>query len=697
LLQQISPSLHRSNSVPADAAPASNPSPQPATVPNQFAGTPLSTPDRAGRLTRSASMPGRQSLATLRRDDPWGVAPKGSAEDWSARTTSFLQVQMTGRFEQRHLDPLTPLFGHPVDFSRPKVAKQQQIAVAMQSFQASLVKMDSTGPAGRDFVAAPRDLMLHDKKDGGLGLKEAEFNGSGYGGRTNADPFSQAVLWASTAEAVTKHFKPGDTPVIAVSVSGMEDVDNPKPNAILHEHMTNALVIAKGLESTLQAEVRTCTLADITSGKVKLDDRKPTVVFDYTTRFLDTMQVSGQQITLGGRPVNGVVDNPSHGAETAVTGVFNDRLTGCLKVKHGGDLQFLSFNSTDAIGQSKSNSHAMFNAFTQLHGAQYGLLSDPIHYKDVDVRGEYGSEKGKQAVLDVVKQLLAEGRNCILKPSNAGNGKGITFIDIKDGKAPSDAELRAAVDNMWAEIDKFYKDANGKYSAGETITVEETLQLSTVHNPHNPQDPQNGKTFDFRAPVIQAKGDILLQQLGKPEFSQHLEPGFKEKIDPNAYYLFSIPTVAKVNAGTTRVNNITASTVSAAPDGSRNLLALQNPANLAKIGLTVEDNLQIAKWNTAQAKFAIEQLDAHGGNMPSGPGMPQQATAPDPATPSGKRTAGTPVIAAGLAAAGSLVQGVVRSSVNTVVDTLTSGIKAIPDLTAEAGPKLPRAPEGPAM
>lgn len=529
---------------------------------------------------------------------------------------SFLQTQMNGLFKMQHLEPLMPLFGHPIDFSRPKVAAQQNIKMAMDSFQASLVKIDSVGPAGQNFVAAPRDLMLYAKKDGGKGLKEAEFNGAGYGGRTNADPFSQAVLWDTTAESVSKHFEPGATPVIVVSASGMEDADNPKPNAILHEHMTNALVIARGLESKLQAEVRTCTLADVTSGKVDLNDQKPTVVFDYTTRFLDSMQVSGNSITLGGRPISGVMDDPAPSRDVAVNGVFNDRLTGCLKVKHGGDLQFLSFNSTDVIGQSKSNSHAMFNAFTQAHGAQFDLLSEPIHYKDVDVRGEYGSEKGKQAVLDVVKQTLADGRNCILKPSNAGNGKGITFIDIKDGKAPSDAELRAAVDTMWVEIDKFYKDASGKYSAGETITVEETLQLSTVRNPNNPQDPQNGKTFDFRAPVIQAKGDILLKQLDNPQFSQHLAPGFKEKIDPSAYYLFSIPTVAKVNAGTSRVNNITASTVSAAPDGSRNLLALQNSDNLAKIGLTVADNLQIAQWNTAQAKFAIEQLDAHGGNMP---------------------------------------------------------------------------------
>lgn len=561
-------------------------------------------------------MRGRQPLPILGREGSQSLPAKGTEANWSERTMSFLQTQMNGLFKMQHLEPLMPLFGHPIDFSRPKVAAQQNIKMAMDSFQASLVKIDSVGPAGQNFVAAPRDLMLYAKKDGGKGLKEAEFNGAGYGGRTNADPFSQAVLWDTTAESVSKHFEPGATPVIVVSASGMEDADNPKPNAILHEHMTNALVIARGLESKLQAEVRTCTLADVTSGKVDLNDQKPTVVFDYTTRFLDSMQVSGNSITLGGRPISGVMDDPAPSRDVAVNGVFNDRLTGCLKVKHGGDLQFLSFNSTDVIGQSKSNSHAMFNAFTQAHGAQFDLLSEPIHYKDVDVRGEYGSEKGKQAVLDVVKQILADGRNCILKPSNAGNGKGITFIDIKDGKAPSDAELRAAVDTMWVEIDKFYKDASGKYSAGETITVEETLQLSTVRNPNNPQDPQNGKTFDFRAPVIQAKGDILLKQLDNPQFSQHLAPGFKEKIDPSAYYLFSIPTVAKVNAGTSRVNNITASTVSAAPDGSRNLLALQNSDNLAKIGLTVADNLQIAQWNTAQAKFAIEQLDAHGGNMP---------------------------------------------------------------------------------
>lgn len=547
-------------------------------------------------------MRGRQPLPTLRQEGVQSPAAKGPEADWPAKTVSFLQTHMKGLFKPQHLEPLMPLFGHPLDFSRPKVAAQQDMAVAMQSFQASLVKMGSpAGPAGQNFVAAPRDLMLYAKKDGGQGLKEAEFNGAGYGGRTNADPFSQAVLWDATAESVSKHFEPGQIPVIVVSASGMEDVDNPKPNAMLHEHMTNALVIAKGLESKLKTEVRTCTLADVTSGKVNLNDQKPTVIFDYTTSFLESMQVSGKNITLGGQKVDGV---------------FNDRLTGCLKVKHGGDLEFLSFNSTDTIGQSKSNSHAMFNAFTEAHGAHYSLLSEPIHYKDVNVRGEYGSEKGKEAVVKAVEKFLAEDRNCILKPSNAGNGKGITFIDIKDGKAPTAAEITPQVDNMWAEIDKFYKDASGKYSAGETITVEETLQLATVQNHKDPLDPQNGRTFDFRAPVIQAKGEILLKHLQNPQFSQHLEPGFKEKIEPGSYYLFSIPTVAKVNAGTTRVNNITASTVSAAPDASKNLLALQNGDNLAKIGLTLADNVQIAQWNTAQTKFAIDQLDEHGGNMP---------------------------------------------------------------------------------
>lgn len=617
MLLKNTQAVQRSNSLPADWTPVRTQSPQPTSLNSRFAATPLPTRDRSGRSASPIPMQGRQPLPLLRREGAQSPAAKGSEADWLARTVSFLQTQMAGLFEQRHLEPLMPLFGHPVDFSRPKVAAQQNIEVAMQSFQASLVKMDSSGAAGQNFVAAPRDLMMYTKKDGGLGLKEAEFNGAGYGGRTNADPFSQAVLWDSTAESVSKHFKPGDTPLIVVSASGMEDADDPKPNAMLHEHMTNALVIAKGLEGKLNAEVRTCTLADITSGKVDLNDKVPTVVFDYTTRFLAAMQASNKKITLGGRPVSGIVDDPAYARNVAVSGVFNDRLTGCLKVKHGGNLEFLSFNSTDAIGQSKSNSHAMFNAFTQAQGAQYSLFREPIHYKDVDVRGVYGSKKGKEAVLPVVKQFLSEGRDCILKPSNAGNGKGITFIDLKpDGKAPSDKEIKDQINGMWSEIDRFYKDGSGKYSAGETITVEETLKLTTVRNPRDGLDPQNGKTFDLRAPIIQAKGEILLKHLGDPKFSEHLEPGFKDRIDPNAYYLFSIPTVAKVNAGTTRVNNITASTVSAAPDASKNLLALQNDRNLEKIGLTRADNLQIAQWNTAQAKFAIEQLDAHGGNMP---------------------------------------------------------------------------------
>ncbi|WP_147376911.1 hypothetical protein [Noviherbaspirillum saxi] len=446
---------------------------------------------------------------------------------------------------ERFVIPLAGMLGHTIDDSRCKIAARQNDAPTQRMLAASRTPIPEGAPT--TFILAPFDIMTH-TVDGRLHAQLLENNDTGYIGATSASPQVQAMIWESTGRIVAQAFGKEDNPLVLVSVSGMENKADPRPNKMVHEKIATAVVIARELERRLGREVHTYALQDLIAGMDAIDQDAPAVVLGYTQQFIDTLQLNNDRsLVLTGRKVDGI---------------HNGRLIKNLATLYGDkcDLEsFKAFNPTWQSGQDKGDAYRHANAFNSRFGASFPLLSRPITFEQVDKADGFDGIAGK------AKAFLEQGIPVVLKPSGTGNGKGIRFIDL----GASDSDIAETVADMWREINECYTDCFGNLTAGFPITVAEALQPGVVNAPGT---AMHGRTFELRFVVINDGQD----------------------------HLVCAPTIAKVNMGQGRVNNVSASINQQDAMGIRGadcvVPMLDMPEVERMLGLTEAQLAEMAAW-----------------------------------------------------------------------------------------------------